>query len=631
MGRDLFAFSRAPSWRRVAGRVLLVILTLWALAMVAPDVLRLARPLGSLGFSVDGDGLVTDVRGPFPSEDASPAWQAGLRPGDRLDLAQMRCNPVATLRCATALATLGRLPFVTVGRRAELVLAAKQDSRPGAIELVARATPFSWWAAAILALDQIAAIVVILAAAWLVWTRPGQMTWGFFLYIIWFNPGQSHGYYALLQAAPAALLVQMLAGGLAQGVGLAGFLLFALRAPGGETAPRWRKVEKALPAVAALLALLLVSATANAFGFRTELLIRAGAFSGFAVAACALAILLARRRDQPPIAFQRLRWAIWGCVIGLPSLALADIGQQTSLLDGVWGHTPPPDELWEALRLINGLLCLFVFEAVRNPLVVSVGIPLRRVTILGLLLSAPALFAHEHYNHLSHQFQQSLPLPGWVWLAIATFVLFLISRLHEFATHQADRLFNRATLRAARQLGDQILDAQNFAMIEAPLAAGVLASFRLASASIFARDGAIFRQGHRAGGGTPQGDLAPDDPILRCAQTCHPIDVAHAASAPLEQPVFAVPVANRFDCFAIALYGPHASGANLNEDERAALAKLGRLAGDVWAKLDRESLLRRVEALQSDYESLLRPVETLQVDLAAIAAKLSAAGAPDRN
>ena len=49
----------------LGGRIILVLLTLYALAMIAPDVLRVARPLGSFGMSADGDGLVYDVQGPF--------------------------------------------------------------------------------------------------------------------------------------------------------------------------------------------------------------------------------------------------------------------------------------------------------------------------------------------------------------------------------------------------------------------------------------------------------------------------------------------------------------------------------------------------------------------------------------
>ena len=75
------------------GRVALLLLTFYALAMIAPDLLRVVRPLGSFGLATDGDGLIYDVQGPFASEEDSPAWRAGLRVGDRLDLAAMRCAP----------------------------------------------------------------------------------------------------------------------------------------------------------------------------------------------------------------------------------------------------------------------------------------------------------------------------------------------------------------------------------------------------------------------------------------------------------------------------------------------------------------------------------------------------------
>src|ERR1700732_2679244 len=101
--------SCMQSQRRRASRVLLVAFTLWALAMIVPDLYRWDQPLGSFGFYANNDGLITDVQGPFPDEAASPAWQAGLRQGDRLDLGQMQCIPVHTLRCASALAALGGL------------------------------------------------------------------------------------------------------------------------------------------------------------------------------------------------------------------------------------------------------------------------------------------------------------------------------------------------------------------------------------------------------------------------------------------------------------------------------------------------------------------------------------------
>ena len=216
-----------------ASRILLALFTLWALAMVAPDLQRLFRPLGSFGFYANNDGLVTDVRGPFLDEETSPAFEAGMRPGDRLDLAQMRCIPISTRRCASALAALGGLRLVSTGRRAEFVLAATAERPARQIEIVATQRPLSFWVLAVLLLDQIASILVILAAAWLVWTRPGRMTWGFFLYVIWFNPGQSYEDHALLQHSPAALLTQDILGALAQAAGYVGFIAFALRCAEG--------------------------------------------------------------------------------------------------------------------------------------------------------------------------------------------------------------------------------------------------------------------------------------------------------------------------------------------------------------------------------------------------------------
>ena len=330
-----------------ASRAVLVAITLWALAMIVPDLYRLVHPLGSFGFYSNNDGLISDVRGPFPDEASSPAFQAGLRPGDRLDLARMRCIPLDTLKCASAMAALGGMRLVSNGRRAELALAASSERPAREVSIVAKTRPYTWWVSLVLMLDQLAGITVVLAAAWLVWSRPGRMTWGFFLYVIWFNPGQSAQYYALLQQlSPAALLTQNIAGAVAQGVGAAGFILFALRAPTNEAAMRWRPIERALPIIALLLALLLSLSYANLFGYPTETVTRAGVLSGLVVAASALLILLARRSELPPQDYQRLRWVIWGCLIGLPALVIADAGTGTTLLDGFWQGNPPPEQFW---------------------------------------------------------------------------------------------------------------------------------------------------------------------------------------------------------------------------------------------------------------------------------------------
>jgi hypothetical protein len=157
-----------PSYRHIVARALLVALTFWALAMIIPDFYRLYQPLGSFGFYANNDGVITDVQGPFRKETDSPAFQAGLRAGDRLDLEQMRCIPINTLRCASAMAALGGFRLVTNQRRAELVLASTPDRPAREVDIIAKQRPSNGWVRTVLFLDQIAAVLVILAAAWLV-------------------------------------------------------------------------------------------------------------------------------------------------------------------------------------------------------------------------------------------------------------------------------------------------------------------------------------------------------------------------------------------------------------------------------------------------------------------------------
>ena len=599
-------------YRLIVGRVLLVALTFWALAMVVPDFYRLYQPLGSFGFYANNDGIITDVQGPFLEQTASPAFRAGLRVGDRLNLEQMRCIPIRTLRCASAMAALGGFRLVANQQHAEFVIAAAPGRPAREVDIIADQRPYDGWVLAVLLLDQLAAVLVILAAAWLVWTRPGIMTWGFFLYVIWFNPGQSAQYYALLQrSSPIALLTQNIVGCIAQGIGSAGFIWFALRAPNDETTSRWRSVELSLPLIAIVLAVLLTLSYANLLGYPTEAVTRAGVLSGIVVAACAFLILLARQNELPPQDYQRLRWVIWGCLIGLPALVFADAGTTTTLLNHLWPGYSPPEQLWGLLYLVNGVLCLLVSEAVRRPYVVKVSIPLRRVTILGLLLSLPVLFLHETIDHLREAVSKNVTLPAWAWIALAAAIIFLISKIHDSAAHYLDWLFNRSVAKAGERLGDAVLKAEQYGEIEGQLVQGVRAALGLTSASIFREQNRTFRRTSAdQSWDNAARILDPRDPILERARGHRPYDVDNKAAVRtdlpggLMRPILAVPVGDRLRCLGLALYGPHATGNALSHDERWMLAELAEKAASALMKLSDEQLRRRIAALESELESI---------------------------
>jgi hypothetical protein len=586
------------------GRVVLLALTLYALAMVAPDFLRVFRPLGSFGLATNGDGLIYDVRGPFASEEESPAWRTGLRVGDRLDLAAMRCIPVDTELCASLLSQFGGVNYVVPGREARLVIAAAAD-RPGReVRLTAEPRPDNRLFEVIVALDTIAGILVVLGAAWLVWTRPGGMTWGFFVYVIQFNPGQAFQFWAWLQLWPWALLVNDAISVVMQAAAYTGLLLFALRAPLDRTEGRWRKVERALPAITIVFLVVALAGMGSVFGYPAEIWARSSLFFGFPVSVAAVAILLGRRRDLSPRDYQRIRWVIWGCLIGLPAYLLAQLSQETSFFAELLGQGLASEEVAGALYLVNGVLCLFVVEAVRRPTVVNVWIPLRRATVFGLLLSVPVLFLHKQIEVID----EYVHFPYWAWIAVASGLVYLIARAHEFATELANRLFDRDFILAERHLaavGETILHAPSLAEVERLLVNEPMRSLRLASAALFREQDGVFRRRCSAGWDADEVDaFASDDPLLaeRFERKPYPLDAAHASHArlphDLARPLLAVPVGNPRRCFALLLYGGHEAGTDLDGSERRLLGSLAHDAEIAYAQIESENLRKRIAMLE---------------------------------
>jgi hypothetical protein len=581
-------------------RTLLIVLILWALLMIVPDLWRVLQPLGSFGFYANDDGLIYNVTGPFNDQTASPAWNAGIREGDQLDLSKMRCLPYDAVTCRSILTALGGVQFAVPGRSITLDLAFKPD-RPTHVSLVAKERPTNFLTRAIIFLDQIAGIFVVLAAAWLVWTRPGPLSWGFFLYVMWFNPGQSFQFYALLQEWPVLLLAQNIAGCIAQAVGFTGLLLFVLRVPNDEPDANWRWLERALPLIALFIAVLLLTSYGSAFGYRTEMGTRAGILTGFVVAASAVLILIMRRRTQRPEDYQRLRWVMWGCLLGLPTFLLAELASETTLFNTGWGDFTPAEDIIGLLYLVNGVLCLFVFEAIRRPRVVNVAIPLRRVTILGLLLSAPALLLHHQVDSVQHY----LALPGWAWLAIGAFALFLISRLHESAVSVVDRFLNRPLDRLEQSLSQSMRQAQKPQDIDHLLANEPFRALKLSSATTFRRQGPfLVRDGEGNGWeDCPTRKLSLKQPMLAPLTTGQPFIIKEQTDGVnlppgLRRPVLAVPAADPVRCFALSFYGPHSAGMDLDANERAMLSRLADLAAALYSELEALALHHRIASLE---------------------------------
>jgi hypothetical protein len=135
--------------------------------MIVPDLARVVRPLSSFGFYADNNGVVYDVTGPFADKTASPAWRAGVRENDQLDLTRIRCFPYDKVACSSILTVVGGIQDVTPGRTITLSLAATPTKNAREITLTAEPRRPNWFVRGVLFLDQVAGILVVLAAAWL--------------------------------------------------------------------------------------------------------------------------------------------------------------------------------------------------------------------------------------------------------------------------------------------------------------------------------------------------------------------------------------------------------------------------------------------------------------------------------
>ena len=298
-------------------------------------------------------------------------------------------------------------------------------------------------------------------------------------------------------------------------------------------------------------------------------------------------------------------------MIGLPALVFADAGTTTTLLDFLWPNYSPPEQLWGLLYLVNGVLCLLVSEAVRRPYVVKVSIPLRRVTILGLLLSLPVLFLHEGIDHIREEISEKVTLPAWAWIGIAAVILFLISRIHDTAVHYLDWFFNRSVAKAGEQLGDAVLKSRSYGEIETQLVQGVHNALGLASASVFREQDHVFR---RTAADDTWDDatrmLDPSDPLLETCTAHRPYDVDLAAATRhqlpdgLTRPILAVPVGDRLRCLGLALYGPHATGNRSSHEERSMLAELADKAASVFMQINDDQLRSRIATLERELAEL---------------------------
>ncbi len=582
--------------------------------MIVPSLLQVIGPFGAVGLSADNDGVLLDVISPFEHPGQSPAAMAGLVPGDHIDLRRMRCTSLGSEACATAvtvLGGLGGLQYTLPGRAIDLPVSGTRGQPSRTVPLHAALAPLRWPARIVLLADTLVGILFIVMAFHLVWTRPGGMTWGFFLYAAWFNPGQTFAFYAGLQVVPALVLVEQVGEALLRGAAYAGLLGFALRFPSDIVGARWRRLDRLLPWTGAALAAATLASAGNLFGFGTEAITRAGLLAGYALDAVAIGILLVRRRELAPQDGERMRWVLAGVMIGVPAFILAAICQSSGLLQSLWGAAPSQVAIG-LLYLLNGVLAYFVGVAVRRRRVVSVAVPLRHgsvVAFLTLALAIPVVWLDK----VTAEYQDHLDLPSWLWLlVVAPVLLVAFQRLHELAVELVDRTLNRRFHRARHRLiqaGHAMLKAETFGDVDRLLVEAPVAALRLSSAAVFRMIEGTYRRMQPSPGwsDSPVRELRPDVDTLALGSIARDEAVRLPEGAwdrrglPTQEwaPCLAIPVrGGAREAIAVALFGPHENGSDINVDELQMLLDLASRAATSYDRVETVALRREIDELR---------------------------------
>jgi hypothetical protein len=608
----------------------MILLTIWAVVVIAPELYRIVAPVNSIGLTANNDGTIEDVTYPFDRPADSPSAQSGIVPGDHLDLSAMHCKAPLSDLCTstvTVLGDFGGVQYTLRDGQITLLVLPKHGGASIAFRIRPEAVHLHWHSRAGLLADTLVGILFICIAFYLLWTRPSYMTWGFFLYAVWFNPGQDYTFYALLQLWPPAVLIEQLLEAMIQGAAYAGLLAFALSFPGETVEGRWQRFYPAVPWVGAVMTILAMLSGANLFGYKTEIISEVDLFALIPLDALAILILILRLRRLPPQDEERMRWAVAGCAIGLPAFLVAELCQSTGLFYALF-NIAPSQTFIDLLYLFHGVIAYFVGTAIRRRRVISVAIPLRRGAILAALtfiLAVPIVYLHDRVSFYGDSLNERFHLPEWIWLLVVSPVaLMALTQLHHHSVKLTERVFNRRYHRARDQLheaADDVMKAKTFSDVDRILAENSQTTLRLSSAAVFrAIDGRLQRCSPAPGWpetalGTLDENL--DALPLSCLKTSRaqrlPRGGWQRSGLPDDDqlPCLAIPVhGGATESVAILLLGPHVTGSDINRDEQDLLRHFAEHAALGYDRVEVETLRREIRVLRDAHGAVAVALST---------------------
>lgn len=437
--------------------------------------------------------------------------------------------------------------------------------------------------------------IFILLGAFLVWARPGMMTWSLLLagcstfpYIPW------GAYYLAFHASEVFDIRPYVASMFVGAVVM--FIPFAAGFQRSASSHRnWR--ARVMESTGLLGAWVLVAWQFRYVPFEQDIAFRgvagiviAGGLWLLPVLAATFILVRGYRRSDPETR-ARLRWVLLGmsaCLVGtFLSIAIALLPY---LAVGRASGADLTPSNW-ALALCAGLFFpLAIGVAVLRNRVIDVQFAVSRTVVYGIVSTLVLTFLATIHWLLGRLIEQSHLAIGLE--AVAAIGLGLV--LHR-TTHAVNRLVDRILFRehhAAEERLRRVTEALPYAKDERTIADALVnapvSNLGLASAALFYRDSPRKPLQRVLSAGWREDDtsvLDPDDLLVRCLQAEHkplrlddtqlmPPMVPAASGAP----VLAVPVVNQHVLIAVVLYGAHVDSTLPDPDEVSLLQMLANAA-----------------------------------------------------
>jgi hypothetical protein len=592
--------GRTTTSRSVVRAIVVIALAAWSVLSALPDIALPWHPFSTFGFYSDADGNITDV---YPDHAAAAA---GLRVGDRIDLAK---TPFESRRYAETVysstwapGTTATFAVVRDGATRDVTLTSSVFNR----SLADNASDIA------LIISQ---ILFVLIGAALVLLRPSIATWAFFIY------GVSVGGGSILLGgwlSAQAILAQDVLIAVSTAAGPIAFVFFALRFPRDEVSRLGLVLERALIPVFVLCAAVTVYAAIAPILWarpvdqlaRVDLAVQIACY-GLGIVAFTATYLASRHDDRA-----RVRWVMLGFGIAFAGQLANIVLFQSPLIS--WSY---PIWVLNVIQLPILFAALSVAYAVIRHRVIDVRFVVSRAlvyTALTSVLVAAFVLIDWFIGRVLAQSQLALAAE----IVGALVIGLSLDGLHKKVDQGIDRvLFRQRYLAEQRltRLASALPHAESEKAVGEILIDEVASAFELVSAALFRRgaNDAFERQASTGWDDADASSLDVDDPVvLQLVGDSSPLRLHEGrwrrADLPSGSrcPILAIPIVVRHTLAAIALYGAHGSGEDLDPDEIRSILALAVAAGAAYDHINAEAYRRRSEDLSREVDFLRRRLAT---------------------